>query len=88
MVEAAQRVAAETGVDIRPGLDLAASEFYRDGKYVYRDRSLTPAEQVDFIVSLIELGVGTCPVVARIPFLERTCKFTIGISVLRTFLRE
>ena len=54
VVEAAQRVAAETGVDIRPGLDLAASEFYRDGKYVYRDRSLTPAEQVDFVVSLIE----------------------------------
>ena len=44
----------ETGVDIRPGLDLAASEFYRDGKYVYKDRSLTPGEQVDFVVSLIE----------------------------------
>lgn len=54
VVEAAQSVADETGVDIRPGLDLAASEFYRDGKYVYRDRSLTPAEQVDFVVSLIE----------------------------------
>ena len=54
VVEAAQSVADETGVDIRPGLDLAASEFYRDGKYHYRDRSLTPEEQVDFVVSLIE----------------------------------
>lgn len=54
VVEAAQSVATETGVDIRPGLDLAASEFYRDGKYVYKDRSLTPAEQVDFVVALIE----------------------------------
>ena len=54
VVAATQGVAAETGVDIRPGLDLAASEFYRDGKYRYRDRSLTPAEQVDFVVSLIK----------------------------------
>ncbi len=54
VVEATQRVADETGVDIRPGLDLAASEFYRDGEYHYRDRSLTPEEQVDFVVSLIE----------------------------------
>ncbi len=54
VVAATQSVAAETEVDIRPGLDLAASEFYRDGKYHYRDRSLTPAEQVDFVVSLIE----------------------------------
>lgn len=54
VVEAVQKVAGETGVDIRPGLDLAASEFYRDGKYVYKDRSLTPEEQVDFVVSLIE----------------------------------
>ena len=54
VVEAMQQVARETGVDIRPGLDLAASEFYRDGKYVYKDRSLTPEEQVDFVVSLIE----------------------------------
>ena len=54
VVEAVQQVAGETGVDIRPGLDLAASEFYRDGKYVYKDRSLTPEEQVDFVVSLIE----------------------------------
>ena len=54
VVEAVQKVAGETGVDIRPGLDLAASEFYRDGKYVYKDRSLTPEEQLDFVVSLIE----------------------------------
>jgi enolase len=54
VVEAAQSVADENGVDIRPGLDLAASEFYRDGEYHYRDRSLTPEEQVDFVVSLIE----------------------------------
>jgi enolase len=54
VVKAVQCVAVETGVDIRPGLDLAASEFYREGKYVYRDRSLTPEEQVDFVVSLIE----------------------------------
>ncbi|MEE3208150.1 MAG: enolase C-terminal domain-like protein, partial [Candidatus Thermoplasmatota archaeon] len=54
VVEAAGRVAKETGVDIRPGMDLAASEFYHNGKYVYKDRSLTPEEQVNFVASLIE----------------------------------
>jgi enolase len=54
VVEAARRVSEETGVDIRPGMDLAASEFYHNGKYVYKDRSLTPEEQVNFVASLIE----------------------------------
>ena len=35
-------------------MDLAASEFYHNGKYVYKDRSLTPEEQVNFVASLIE----------------------------------
>lgn len=42
------------GATIRPGLDFAASELYRDGRYHYRGRSLTPEEQVAFVHGLVE----------------------------------
>jgi len=54
LCEACKSVSEETGLEIRPSLDFAASEFYREGKYVYRDRSLSPGEQIDFVVSLVE----------------------------------
>jgi enolase len=37
-----------------PGLDLAASEFYRDGRYVYREQTLKPDEQVAFVAGLVD----------------------------------
>jgi enolase len=37
-----------------PGLDLAASEFYRDGKYVYREQTLDPDGQVAFVAGLVD----------------------------------
>lgn len=43
-----------SGVSVRPGLDLAASEFYRKGRYVYRDQTLDPDGQVGFIGKLTE----------------------------------
>ena len=42
------------GFEILPALDLAASEFYKDGTYSYRDRALTPDQQVEFIADLVE----------------------------------
>ena len=54
VVEAAQKVETETGVEIKTGLDIAASEFFIDGKYKYKEQSLTPEEQVDFVLGLIE----------------------------------
>ena len=39
---------------VRPALDPAASEFYRDGWYQYRDRSLTPDKQVEFLIRLVD----------------------------------
>jgi enolase len=54
VVKAADRVEQKTGVEIRPGLDMAASEFYHDGKYRYKEQALTPEEQVDFVLGLIE----------------------------------
>ena len=54
VVKAADIVEQETGVEIRPGLDIAASEFYDGEKYNYKEQSLTPEEQVDFVLGLIE----------------------------------
>ncbi len=54
VVKAADIVEQKTGVEIRPGLDLAASEFYHDGKYRYKEQTLTPEEQIDFVLGLIE----------------------------------
>lgn len=47
-------VSRETGIDIRPAIDVAASEIFHDGRYVYRDRKLTPAEQVDLMEGMVE----------------------------------
>lgn len=46
--------ARETGLDVLPALDLAATEFYRDSRYRYKDKALTSDEQVEFLVMLIE----------------------------------
>ncbi len=54
VVKAARMVEQETGVEIRPGLDIAASEFYDGEKYNYKEQSLTPEEQVDFVLGIIE----------------------------------
>ncbi|MBI4416277.1 MAG: phosphopyruvate hydratase [Euryarchaeota archaeon] len=54
LADACRGVSREAGFPILPALDLAASEFYRDGKYVYRERSLTPDRQVEFVAGLVE----------------------------------
>ncbi|NOZ81678.1 MAG: enolase [Candidatus Micrarchaeota archaeon] len=49
------RVCEEYGA--RPGIDVAATTLFRDGKYVYEKEgfSLTPGEQLDFMVELSEV---------------------------------
>ncbi|HEV8595508.1 MAG TPA: phosphopyruvate hydratase [Thermoplasmata archaeon] len=54
LVEACREVSKETGIPCAPALDMAASEFYRQGKYVYRDRTLTPERQVEYVAGLVE----------------------------------
>ena len=54
VTKAVDNVQKETGVEIRTGLDVAASEFYKKGKYVYKEQTLDPEEQVDFMLGLIE----------------------------------
>ncbi|MFZ0830033.1 MAG: enolase C-terminal domain-like protein [Thermoplasmata archaeon] len=39
---------------VHPGLDLAASEFYKDGRYVYREQTLDPDGQVAFVAGLVD----------------------------------
>jgi enolase len=53
-VEACRRASSELGFDVLPALDMAASEFFKDGRYHYKDKSLTPQEQVDFVAKLVD----------------------------------
>lgn len=41
------------GLPVHPGLDLAASEFYSDGRYRYRTGSLTAEEQLRYLIDLV-----------------------------------
>jgi len=50
---ACEEISQETGIPIKPALDVAASTLYKRGKYHYRDRKLNTGEQIDFMVSLV-----------------------------------
>jgi enolase len=54
LADACRQASTETGVPCAPSLDLAASEFYRQGKYVYRERTLTPDRQVEYVAGLVD----------------------------------
>jgi enolase len=47
-------VEKEVGFPVRPGMDLAASEFFSGGKYRYRSKVLTPSQQIDFLERLVK----------------------------------
>jgi enolase len=52
--DVAGNVSKEFGFDIKLGLDVAASEFYKGDCYIYKDRKLDRGEQIDFILGLIK----------------------------------
>lgn len=56
LLEAISAVSEETDLDIRPAIDVAASELYnkKKKKYIYRDKKLDLGEQIDFIVDLVK----------------------------------
>ena len=54
LVESCTYVRDTLHLPVYPGLDLAASEFYHDGKYVYRERSLDGPGQVQFLAELVD----------------------------------
>src|SRR2546422_1483531 len=47
-------VERDLGFPVRPALDLAASEFFREGKYQFRDRALTREQQVDLVEHFVD----------------------------------
>jgi enolase len=54
LVEACARARDELHVEVHPGLDLAASEFYRKGEYCYKDRKVDREGQVAFVSELVD----------------------------------
>ncbi|WP_020587060.1 phosphopyruvate hydratase [Desulfobacter curvatus] len=56
IITAIEAAGYRPGKDIGIGLDAAASEFYKDGKYVFasENRELSPAELIDYYESLID----------------------------------
>ncbi len=57
--KAIEKVIEKTGKDIRLGIDMAASTFYKNGKYTYRrplygKKTVSPREQVDIVKKLID----------------------------------
>lgn len=54
LADACSRARDELKTDVSPGLDLAASEFYRDGRYRYREQTLDSEGQVGFLTGLVD----------------------------------
>ena len=52
LADTCRTVEGEVGFPVSPGMDLAASEFYDDGRYRYKTKNLTPGEQIDYLVRL------------------------------------
>jgi enolase len=42
------------GFRIEPALDIAASEFYENGSYKYKDKELSPDQQIEFVADMVE----------------------------------
>lgn len=52
--EAIRQVSEKLKIKINPAIDLAASSFYENGAYVYKDRKLTTAQQIDLVSNIAE----------------------------------
>jgi enolase len=54
LADACAKARDELHLEVRPGLDLAASEFYENGKYRYREQTLDTEGQVGFVSKLVD----------------------------------
>jgi enolase len=54
LTDACAKARDELHLEVRPGLDLAASEFYENGKYRYREQTLDTEGQVGFVSKLVD----------------------------------
>ena len=52
--EITRAVSKKTDIDVKIGLDVAASNIYKDKKYVYKNKTLTRDEQIEYITELVE----------------------------------
>ena len=52
--EAISRVRDETGVDVKIGLDFAATELWDGERYVYKNKKLTTEEQITYVAELVD----------------------------------
>ena len=52
--EVCASVRDETHLSVHPGLDLAASEFFHEGRYRYKEQTLDPDGQVAFVAKLVD----------------------------------
>lgn len=53
LVAAIEKAGYTPGEQVALALDVAASEFYKDGNYIYEGTSHTPAELIDYLDSLV-----------------------------------
>ncbi|MDE0168453.1 MAG: phosphopyruvate hydratase [bacterium] len=54
LMAAVEKAGYRPGEEIALCLDVAASEFYQDGRYLFEGRSLGPGEMVDFYESVVD----------------------------------
>jgi enolase len=54
LVAAIKEAGYEPGKQVALALDIAASEFYKDGKYTYDGEAHTPAEFIDYLATMVE----------------------------------
>ncbi len=54
MEKAKEKTKDQTGFNIQLGIDVAASEIYKNGEYIYKDKKRNAEEQLKFINNLIE----------------------------------
>ena len=54
LIESIERAGYKPGSQVALAMDVAASEFYKDGQYLYDGSSHSPAEMVDFLASLVD----------------------------------
>ncbi len=52
--EAIGIVKDKTGVDVKIGLDFAATELWDGSRYVYKDKKLTAEEQISYVAELVD----------------------------------
>ena len=54
LVAAIEKAGYKPGEEVALALDVAASEFYKDGQYVYDGKPHSPAEFIDYMAQLVD----------------------------------